>query len=89
MPRSAVSSKQAVIDWLLRALAVLEHNSPGCLPGFAGGWDLAGKGPLLDPLKYLAATLGIADRVQFSASCPTIASILYDQAHQPTCPPFL
>jgi glycosyltransferase involved in cell wall biosynthesis len=70
------------IDWLLRALAVLEHNSPALSSRVRWRLDLAGKGPLLDPLKYLAATLGIADRVQFLGFVPDDQlQILYDQAH--------
>jgi glycosyltransferase involved in cell wall biosynthesis len=70
------------IDWVLRSLAVLEHGSPSLSSRVDWRLDLAGKGPLLEPLTELAATLGIADRVHFLGFVPDAElQALYDQAH--------
>ncbi len=70
------------IDWLLRSLAILEHNAPRLSARVNWRLDLAGKGPLLAPLTELSATLGIADRVHFHGFVPDAELLaLYDQAH--------
>ena len=70
------------IDWLLRSLAELERATPALSARTAWRLDLAGKGPLLEQLTQLAATLGIADRVHFHGFVrDTDLQTLYDQAH--------
>jgi glycosyltransferase involved in cell wall biosynthesis len=70
------------IDWLLRALANLEHTSPSLSSRIDWQFDLAGKGPLIEPLTQLAAELGIANRIHFHGFVPDEdLQRLYDQAH--------
>jgi glycosyltransferase involved in cell wall biosynthesis len=70
------------IDWLLRSLAELERATPGLSAHTAWRLDLAGKGPLLEPLTEVAASLGIADRVHFHGFVPDDElQTLYDRAH--------
>ena len=70
------------IDWILRSLAELESASPRLSDKADWRLDLAGKGPLLEPLTALAAQLGLADRVHFHGFVPDAElAALYDQAH--------
>lgn len=70
------------IDWILRALAALEQKSPSLSSRVNWRLDLAGKGPLLEPLKALAATLEIGNRVHFLGFVPDDElQILYERAH--------
>jgi glycosyltransferase involved in cell wall biosynthesis len=67
---------------LLRSLAVLQHNLPSLSSRVNWRLDLAGKGPLIEPLAELAATLGVADRAHFLGFVPDDElQALYDQAH--------
>jgi glycosyltransferase involved in cell wall biosynthesis len=70
------------IDWMLRALANLEHRSPALSSRVDWRLDLAGKGPLLGDLTELARSLGIGDRVRFHGFVPdSEVQALYDAAH--------
>jgi glycosyltransferase involved in cell wall biosynthesis len=74
------------IDWILHTLADLENATPSLRSRLPAGsdWrlDLAGKGPLIEPLKQLAEQLGIADRVHFHGFVSDEdLQQLYDQAH--------
>jgi glycosyltransferase involved in cell wall biosynthesis len=70
------------IDWILRALAVLEHSSPPLSARIDWRLDLAGKGPRLSPLSDLAATLGLTSRVHFHGFVPDEQlQAMYDRAH--------
>jgi glycosyltransferase involved in cell wall biosynthesis len=70
------------IDWIMRSLAELERASPPLSTRTAWRLDLAGKGPLLEPLTALATQLGLADRVHFHGFVPDAElAALYDQAH--------
>ena len=58
------------IDWILSALAVLEHSSPPLSARIDWHLDVAGKGPLLDDLTRQAASLGLTSRVHFHGFVP-------------------
>jgi glycosyltransferase involved in cell wall biosynthesis len=67
------------IDWIIRALASLE---PTLTAKIAWRLDLAGQGPLIEPLTALARSLGTADRVHFHGFVPDDElQRLYRQAH--------
>jgi glycosyltransferase involved in cell wall biosynthesis len=69
------------IDWILRALAELEAVALPLSARVDWHLDLAGKGPLIDELKGLAQSLGIAGRVHFHGFVPDDAlETLYDRA---------
>jgi glycosyltransferase involved in cell wall biosynthesis len=53
------------IDWILRALAALEHGASPLSNAVSWQFDIAGKGSQLDAMKGLAEKLGIRDRVVF------------------------
>ena len=53
------------IDWILRALEGLEHESPTLSARVDWRLDIVGKGSALDAMQQLAANLGLADRVHF------------------------
>jgi glycosyltransferase involved in cell wall biosynthesis len=70
------------IDWMLRALSKLEAASPPLSQRANWRLDVAGKGPLLEPLRQLAASLGLANRVQFQGFVSDAElEALYDSAH--------
>lgn len=70
------------IDWILRSLAELEQAFSSLSSRVNWRLDLAGKGPLIEPLTQLATSLGIADRVHFHGFVPDAElQILYDRAH--------
>src|ERR1035437_7720977 len=70
------------IDWILRSLAELEHAAPSLSSRINWRLDLAGKGPLIDSLTELGASLGIAERVHFHGFVLDVdLQMLYDQAH--------
>jgi glycosyltransferase involved in cell wall biosynthesis len=70
------------IDWILRALADLEHATPALSSRIPWRLDLAGNGPLIAPLTELATSLGIAERVCFHGFVPDEElQRLYDRAH--------
>jgi glycosyltransferase involved in cell wall biosynthesis len=70
------------IDWILRSLGELEQADPPLSSRTAWRLDLAGKGPLIDSLIRLAASLGIGDRVHFHGFVPDAElEKLYDRAH--------
>ena len=70
------------IDWILRSLAELERQTPSLSSRVSWRLDLAGKGPLIEPLTALAASLGIAERVHFLGFVSDDdLQALYDRAH--------
>lgn len=70
------------IDWLIRSLATLESAARSLSQRANWRLDLAGKGPLLEPLRELASSLGLAGRVHFHGFVPDIElQALYDSAH--------
>jgi glycosyltransferase involved in cell wall biosynthesis len=70
------------IDWILRSLAALEAAQRPLSAQTDWRLDLAGKGPLLEPLTQLAAELGLAARVHFHGFVPDDRlQQLYDRAH--------
>jgi glycosyltransferase involved in cell wall biosynthesis len=70
------------IDWILRALEGLEHESPTLSARVDWRLDVVGKGSALDAMQQLAANLGLADRVRFHGylSDAELAQ-LYDRTH--------
>jgi glycosyltransferase involved in cell wall biosynthesis len=67
------------IDWIIRALATLE---PALSAKIDWRLDLAGQGPLIEPLTALATSLGIGGRVHFHGFVPDDElQRLYSQAH--------
>ena len=70
------------LEWILRSLAELEGSNPSLSATVNWSLDLAGKGPLLEPLTELAAQLGLADRVHFHGFVPDDQlHTLYARAH--------
>jgi glycosyltransferase involved in cell wall biosynthesis len=53
------------IDWLLRALEAMEHESPTLSERVDWQLDVVGKGSALETMQQLASNLGVAERVQF------------------------
>ena len=70
------------IDWILRALEALEHESPTLSARVDWRLDVVGKGSALDAMQQLATNLGLADRVHFHGylSDAELAR-LYDTTH--------
>ena len=70
------------IDWILRALAALEHTTPPLASRIDWQLDIVGRGSALDAMRQLAASLGLASRVHFRGYV-TDAELesLYDAAH--------
>lgn len=70
------------IDWLLRALARLEHSNPSLSTLTDWGLDIAGRGAQLEALTALSQSLGIAPRIHFHGFVPDAElQLLYDHAH--------
>lgn len=53
------------IDWILRALEALEHESPVLSARVDWHLDVVGQGSALGAMQQLAANLGLAERVHF------------------------
>jgi len=53
------------IDWILRALEALEHESPALSERVDWRLDVVGKGSALDAMQRLATNLGLGERVHF------------------------
>jgi glycosyltransferase involved in cell wall biosynthesis len=70
------------IDWILRALEALEHESPALSARVDWRLDVVGKGSALEAWQQLAANLGLAQRVHFRGylSDAELAQ-LYDSTH--------
>lgn len=70
------------IDWILRALEALEHESPTLSERVDWQLDVVGKGSALDAMQQLAANLGLRERVRFHGyvSDAELAS-LYQTTH--------
>lgn len=70
------------IDWILRALEDLEHESPALSERVDWNFDVVGKGSALDAMQQLASNLGLAGRVHFRGylSDAELAA-LYDTTH--------
>jgi len=58
------------IDWILRGLAALEASPSPLSSRIPWRFEVVGKGPMLDELRALAATLGIVERVKFHGFVP-------------------
>ncbi|HEX3572606.1 MAG TPA: glycosyltransferase [Acidobacteriaceae bacterium] len=70
------------IDWILGSLAKLEQATPALSSRVNWRLDLAGKGPMLDQLTRMAASLGIRDRVRFHGFVPdSELQAMYAGAH--------
>jgi glycosyltransferase involved in cell wall biosynthesis len=70
------------IDWILRALEALEHESPTLSARVNWRLDIVGKGSARDAMQQLATNLGLADRVHFRGylSDQELAE-LYEKTH--------
>jgi len=69
------------IDWILRALALLERGSQPLSSHVSWQLDIAGKGSQLEAMRALARELNIADRVVFHGFVSDDQlHVLYDQA---------
>ena len=70
------------IDWILRALAAMEHGGSRLSDRVDWQFDVAGKGSQLEQMKQLASSLDIAARVHFHGfvSDEQLAA-LYERAH--------
>jgi glycosyltransferase involved in cell wall biosynthesis len=70
------------IDWILRALAQLERDSPPLSTRIDWRLDVVGKGSALQAMRQIASELGLADRVRFHGflSDEELAT-LYDSTH--------
>jgi glycosyltransferase involved in cell wall biosynthesis len=53
------------IDWTLRALEALEHESPALSERINWRLDVVGRGSALEAMQQLATNLGVAERVHF------------------------
>lgn len=53
------------VDWILRALDRLEHETPALSERVDWHFDVVGKGSALEAMQQLAAKLGLAARVHF------------------------
>jgi len=53
------------IDWILRALEALEHESPTLSERVDWRLDVVGKGSAMDAMQRLATNLGLGERVHF------------------------
>lgn len=70
------------IDWMLRSLAELERATPALSSQADWRLDLAGRGPMVEELRALAASLGIGSRVFFHGFVPDgELQAFYDRAH--------
>jgi glycosyltransferase involved in cell wall biosynthesis len=70
------------IDWILRALEQLEHESPTLSARVDWHLDVVGKGSALEAMQRLATNLGLGERVHFHGylSDAELAK-LYDTTH--------
>jgi glycosyltransferase involved in cell wall biosynthesis len=70
------------IDWILRSLEQLEHESPVLSARVNWHLDVVGKGSALEAMQQLATNLGLAERVHFHGylSDAELAK-LYDTTH--------
>jgi glycosyltransferase involved in cell wall biosynthesis len=70
------------IDWILRALAALEHDSVPLSSRIEWRLDIVGKGPALDAMRQLAVNLGLEPRVLFHGYLTDDElALIYDSAH--------
>jgi len=70
------------LDWVLRALATLEHTPTPLSARVDWRLDLAGTGSQIPTLQQMASTLGIADRVHLHGFLPDQQlATLYARAH--------
>lgn len=70
------------IDWILRALEQLEHESPTLSARVDWHLDVVGKGSAMEAMRQLAANFGFGERVRFHGylSDAELAN-LYDTTH--------
>lgn len=70
------------IDWVLRALAALEAETPSLSSRIGWRLDIAGRGSALEAMQQLATALNLGERVHFHGYIPDAeVERLYDQAH--------
>jgi glycosyltransferase involved in cell wall biosynthesis len=70
------------VDWMLDALAALEHSATPLSARIPWRLDLAGKGSLLEVMRGRTQALGLSSRVHFHGFVPDEQlATLYDQAH--------
>jgi glycosyltransferase involved in cell wall biosynthesis len=70
------------IDWILRALSALEEATPSLSERIDWQLHLAGDGSQIQPLREMAAQLGIGQRVHFHGFVPDEGlEALYEEAH--------
>jgi glycosyltransferase involved in cell wall biosynthesis len=70
------------IDWILRALAVLEDETPALSSRIDWRLDITGRGAALEAMQQLAASLNLSARVHFHGFIPDgDLEKLYDNAH--------
>jgi len=70
------------LDWILRALATLEHSTAPLSTQVDWRLDLTGTGSQIPALQHMAITLGLADRVHLHGFVPDDhLAALYDRAH--------
>jgi glycosyltransferase involved in cell wall biosynthesis len=70
------------IDWILRALAALQTETPARSDRINWHLDIAGNGSALESMQQLAASLNIAHRVYFHGYVPDAElETLFRQAH--------
>jgi glycosyltransferase involved in cell wall biosynthesis len=69
------------IDWMVGALASLEHSSQPLSKTVSWQLDVAGKGAQLEQMRTLAKELGVADRIHFHGFVSDeMLQKLYDEA---------
>ena len=73
------------IEWMLRALEQLEHESPTLSAQVDWHLDVVGKGSALEAMRLLAANLGLAEHVRFHGylSDAELAKLIRDDASVP------
>jgi glycosyltransferase involved in cell wall biosynthesis len=70
------------IDWILRALEALEHESPMLSARVDWHLDVVGKGSALEAMQQLATNLGLAKRIHFPGYVSdTELTKLYETTH--------
>jgi glycosyltransferase involved in cell wall biosynthesis len=70
------------VDWMLRALAAMEHEAPPLSSRIDWELDIAGRGSQMEAMRRLAVELGIAERIRFMGYVSDDElEVLYAKAH--------
>jgi glycosyltransferase involved in cell wall biosynthesis len=70
------------IDWMMRALAAMEHGASPLSSRVSWGLDIAGRGSQMDAMQKMASSLGLTERVRFLGYVSdTELEKLYEEAH--------